>query len=67
MYLTVYPSDLYFKIQKIYHKSDDYVKCKMLFFYKSNNEVCQWLNPNFAPKNYKISRKVFDNYVRYIA
>lgn len=63
--LTIHPSDLYFKIYKIYHKSDDYVKCKILYFYKSNNNICYWLNPSGRPRNFKIIRNVFDNYTVY--
>jgi hypothetical protein len=65
MYGTIHPSDLYFHIVKVYHKSEKYVKCKMLFFYKSNNDICYWLNPGGRAKTYKINRNAFDNYVRY--
>lgn len=62
---TIHPSDLYFKIYKVYHKNADYVKCKVLYFYKSSNNVCYWLNPSGRPKTCKLIRNVYDNYAPY--
>lgn len=65
MLLTATNSDIYFKICKVYHKSDDYVKCKVLYFYKSNDQVVGWLNPELRPKNYKLLRSVYDHFIPY--
>lgn len=61
MYRSIYPSDLYCKIIKIYHIGDKHVSCKLQFFYKTNNEECMWL----PRKNYKIIRSVYDNWEYY--
>ena len=62
---TVVNSDLYFKIHKIYHinKEGNYVKCKVTYYYKSNDEVCLWLNPGGVPKNYKLIHTVYENFI----
>lgn len=61
-FLTIHPSDLMFKVYKVYHKSDTYVKCKVMYFYKSSGDICYWLNPEGKPKTYKIIRSVYDNF-----
>jgi hypothetical protein len=65
MYKTMPVSDLYFRIYNVYHINDKYAKCKVMYFYKSNNNICTWLNPDNRPKTYKISRLVYDNMVDY--
>jgi hypothetical protein len=60
--LTIHPSDLYCVIKKIHYKGEKYVKCKAMYFYKSSNEICYWLNPQGRYKNFKIIRSVYDNY-----
>lgn len=65
MYQTIHPSSLYFRIYKVFHKSDTYIKCKVLYFYKSNNEICTWLNPESKPKTYKLDLKTYNNYTIY--
>ena len=65
MFKTIHPSDLFFEIYAIYSKTDEYVKCTVLYFYKSNNQICRWLNPSGRPKKFKINRTVYDSYVNY--
>ena len=48
-------------VEKIHHKSDKYVKVKMLIFNKSGN-ICWDLNPEGVAKNFKIIRSVYNNW-----
>ena len=59
---TIVNSDLMWKIRKIHHRNDRYVKLKLLFFYKSSGDICYWLNPTGSPKGFKIRRENFDNW-----
>ena len=63
--LTIHPSDLFFKIYKVHHKGDKYVKCEVMYFHKSSGNICYWLNPEGRPKNFKLIRSVYDNYTEY--
>jgi len=59
---TVVNSDLKWKVYKVHHIGENYVKLKALFFYKGNGNVCFWLNPMGEPKNFKVLRSVYDNW-----
>lgn len=65
MYLTASNSDIFFRIYKVYHKNDEYVKCKVLYFYKNSGMIVPWLNPEGRPKNYKLIRNVYDSFIEY--
>ena len=63
--MTTINSDLYWKIIKIHYDGDKYVKAKLLFFYKSSNQICYWLNPEGVPKNFKIIKEKFNSWRSY--
>jgi len=65
MYLTAHRSDLFFRICRIYHINDKYVKCKVLYFYKSSKDICYWTNPTGRPKNFKLLKNVYDSFRPY--
>lgn len=60
-YKTIHPSNLYWKVIRIHHIGDSYVKLKMITYYKHSNEECRWI----PVKNYKILRNVYDNWTNY--
>ena len=62
---TIPSSDLYWRVIKIHHVSKEYVKVKIIFFYKSNDEVCYWLNPQGKAKGFKINRDNFNTWGYY--
>ena len=59
---TTTNSDLKWIVYRVHYKGDFYVKVKLLFFYKSNNDICLWLNPIGKPKSFKILRENYDNW-----
>ena len=59
---TVTNSGLMWRVFKIHHIGEKYVKASILFFYKSTGDVCYWLNPEGKPKNFKILKDVYDHW-----
>jgi len=59
---TLSNSDLFWKIYKVHHKSENYVKLKIMFFYKSSNDICWSLNPQGSPRNFKVIRSKYDSW-----
>lgn len=53
---TTSQNSLYWKVYKVHYinKVKNYVKLKALFFYKSNDGICYWMNPEGKPKNFKL-------------
>lgn len=58
---TKHNSDLYMDIKKVHYIGEKYVKCKVLFFYKSNKNICYWLNPEGKTKSFKLIKSVYDS------
>lgn len=61
---TATNSDLKWRVYKTHYVGLDYVKVKLLFFYKSNGSVCRWLNPEDKPKNFKVIREKYNDWER---
>ena len=62
---TATHSDLYWKVHRIYHSNDKYVKARITFFYKSSNDICGWLSPSGRGKNYKLDKKLTSHWSTY--
>lgn len=61
IYCTTHHSDLYWRVVKLHHKSEKYVKVKLEVFYKSNNNRCEW----FPYLRLKILRPQYDWWIPY--
>lgn len=67
MKLTPTTSDLYLVVHKVYHISEEknYIKLKATIKYKSNDEVCYWLNPLGRAKTFKLDLNTYNSFVKY--
>ena len=59
---TLSNSDLFWKVYKVHHKGTEYVKLKIMFFYKNSKNICWSLNPEGRPLNFKVIRNVYDSW-----
>jgi hypothetical protein len=62
---TISNSDLIWKVYKVHHIGDTYVKAKILFFYKNSKDICYFLNPGGRPKGFKILKSVYKHWETY--
>lgn len=62
---TATNSDLFWKVYKIYNINNTHVKAKIMFFYKSNNNIVWHLNTEGKPKDFKIIKEVANEWTQY--
>lgn len=62
---TTTNSDLFWKVYKVYYIGKNLVKLKIMFFYKSTNNIVWHLNYEGKPKNFKILKKVSQHWETY--
>jgi len=58
-------SDLYWRVYKVHHVGETHIKLKMITYYKSNNQICTWLNPQNKAKNFKVIKTVAKHWEGY--
>lgn len=62
---TTTNSDLFWKVYKVHHIGKYYIKAKIMFFYKSSDNIVWHLNKEGKAKNFKIIREVAENWKPY--
>ena len=65
-YTATHDSSLFIRVDKVYHISErtGKIKLRASVFYKSNNEICQWITPK-GSKNLTLIYSVVKNWLPY--
>ena len=62
---TLPQSALFWKVDKVFYVGEKHIKLKMLVFYKSNRNICQWLNPTLRSKKFKVIKEIAESWEKY--